>query len=198
MFHVERFVKFWPQGRVCPRGSLLSSARAKGCGIRFGCSNLSRPGELAKSARGAWAADCLSLRKDAKGLAPDDSDFETCGCPTLVALVLWSNRVGIECGVPPKPTRYHDQRCLHFITFSCYRRAPLLGSPAARVAFENELERVRHWYGCYVAGYVVMPEHVHLLISEPERSQLYVVIQMLKQITSRKLRTADLPGANPE
>jgi len=37
-----------------------------------------------------------------------------------------------------------------------------------------------------------MPEHVHLLISEPERSKLSVVIQMLKQITSQKLRAKDL------
>jgi len=36
-----------------------------------------------------------------------------------------------------------------------------------------------------------MPEHVHLLISEPERSTLSVVIQILKQITSRKLRRGD-------
>jgi REP-associated tyrosine transposase len=90
----------------------------------------------------------------------------------------------------PKPKRYQHQRCLHFITFSCYRRMPLLDSAAARDAFERELERVRHWYGCYVLGYVVMPEHVHLLISEPERSDLSVVIQMLKQITSRKLKSA--------
>ena len=56
-----------------------------------------------------------------------------------------------------------------------------------------ELERVRVWYGCSITGYVVMPEHVHLLISEPERSKLSVVIQMLKQITSQKLRAKDLP-----
>jgi len=37
-----------------------------------------------------------------------------------------------------------------------------------------------------------MPEHVHLLISEPERGQLSVAMQMLKQITSRKLRPAEL------
>jgi putative transposase len=88
----------------------------------------------------------------------------------------------------PKPKRYQHQRCLHFITFSCYRRMPLLDSVAARDRFERELERVRRWYGCAIVGYVVMPEHVHLLISEPERSQLSVVVQMLKQITSRKLR----------
>jgi putative transposase len=34
------------------------------------------------------------------------------------------------------------------------------------------LERVCRWYGFYVMGYVVMPEHVHLLISEPERGAL--------------------------
>jgi putative transposase len=88
----------------------------------------------------------------------------------------------------PKPKRYQYQCCLHFITFSCHRRMPLLYSVTAREIFEQELERVRRWYGCYVTGYVVMPEHVHLLISEPERNTLSVVIQMLKQITSHKLK----------
>ncbi len=91
-----------------------------------------------------------------------------------------------------KPKRYQQQRCLHFITFSCYRRLKLLDSPAARNLFERELERVRRWYGCYVTGYVVMPEHVHLLISEPERGGVSLVMQMLKQITSRRLRIPDL------
>jgi REP element-mobilizing transposase RayT len=38
-----------------------------------------------------------------------------------------------------------------------------------------------------------MPEHVHLLISEPQRAELSVVLQMLKQITSCQLRRADVP-----
>jgi REP element-mobilizing transposase RayT len=49
------------------------------------------------------------------------------------------------------------------------------------------LERVRRWYGFYVTGYVVMPEHVHLLISEPERGKLSTALQMLKQITAQQL-----------
>jgi putative transposase len=32
-----------------------------------------------------------------------------------------------------------------------------------------------------------MPEHVHLLVSEPERGSLRTVLQMLKQTVSRKL-----------
>jgi putative transposase len=92
-----------------------------------------------------------------------------------------------------KPVRYQNQGCLHFITFSCYQRMKLLDTAAARDTFEHELERVRRWYGCAVAGYVVMPEHVHLLIGEPEHGKLSLVIQMLKQITSRKLRPAGQP-----
>ena len=43
-------------------------------------------------------------------------------------------------------------------------------------------------YGFVVAGYVVMPEHVHLLVGEPRRSSLSVALQVLKQQTSRKLK----------
>ena len=62
--------------------------------------------------------------------------------------------------------RYQQSRQLHFVTFSCYRREPLLESPRSRDLFEGALERIRRGYGFYVSGYVVMPEHVHLLISE--------------------------------
>jgi len=92
-----------------------------------------------------------------------------------------------------KPVRYQHQNCLHFITFSCYRRMKLLDSSTARHVFEQELERVRRWYRCAIAGYVIMPEHVHLLISEPERKPLSVVLQMLKQTTSHKLGKNNLP-----
>ncbi len=76
---------------------------------------------------------------------------------------------------------------VHFITFSSYRRQPLLASCDAKRTVERTLERVRRWYGLVVTGYVVMPEHVHLLVSGPERSTLAVAIQMLKQITSQKI-----------
>ncbi len=83
--------------------------------------------------------------------------------------------------------RYQQTGDLHFITFSCHRRAPLLGSGSARDTFVATLERVRRWYGFYLTGFVVMPEHVHLLLSEPERGNFAVVLQMLKQIVSQKV-----------
>ena len=87
--------------------------------------------------------------------------------------------------------RFHASGCTHFITFSCYGRRRLLDSRGPAETFESDLERVREWYGLRIYAYVVMPEHVHLLLSEPLRSRLSVAIQMLKQIVSRKLRPAE-------
>jgi REP element-mobilizing transposase RayT len=84
-----------------------------------------------------------------------------------------------------------NKRCLHFITFRCHHRDPLLSDPQSCTIFEQTLERVRRWYGFFVTGYVVMPEHVHQWISEPERGRLSIALQMLKQITAQQLR---LPG----
>jgi putative transposase len=89
--------------------------------------------------------------------------------------------------VPWGLKRYQQTGDVHFITFSCYHREPLLGRAQARDTFVITLERVRRWYGLYVTGFAVMPEHVHLLLSEPERSNLAVALQMLKQIVSQEL-----------
>ena len=91
----------------------------------------------------------------------------------------------MPCGLK----RYQQTRQLHFVTFSCYHRRPLLADPQARGIFVQALETVRRWYGFWLIGYVVMPEHVHLLLSEPERKNLALVLQMLKQMVCRKLRS---------
>ena len=83
--------------------------------------------------------------------------------------------------------RYQQTRQLHFITFSCYRRLSYLGSDRVRELFESALERIRKKYKWAVIGYVVMPEHVHLLVSEPLRGNLAKAIQALKlSVTMRR------------
>lgn len=89
--------------------------------------------------------------------------------------------------MPSRLKRYQEAGHLHYVTFTCYHRIQYLNSALARDVFEQALERVRRWYNLQVIGYVVMPEHVHLLLSEPECSSLAVALQMLKQISSRKL-----------
>ena len=97
-------------------------------------------------------------------------------------------RVGSSALVRIKPKRYNGRGDLHFITFSCYQRRPLLGSVRARNLFVKTLGEVRAKHEFLLLGYVVMPEHVHLLISEPKQLTPSGVLQILKQRVSRKMR----------
>lgn len=83
--------------------------------------------------------------------------------------------------------RFQQSGQIHFITFCCYRRRQSLASPVSKRTFETALERVRRSFRLYVYGYVVMPEHVHVLLSEPKQQMLAVAIKSLKQGVSRRL-----------
>jgi putative transposase len=78
-------------------------------------------------------------------------------------------------------TRFQHSGQSHFVTFCCYHRRLSLTTDASRRIFESALERVRHSFRLQVYGYVVMPEHVHLLLSEPQRDTLADALKSLKQ-----------------
>ena len=82
--------------------------------------------------------------------------------------------------------RYQLSEQTHFVTFSCYRRIPRLSNDRVRDTFVESLERTRRKYGFRVYGYVVMPEHVHLLLSETESEVLATAIQALKLSVARR------------
>jgi putative transposase len=84
--------------------------------------------------------------------------------------------------------RYQQTGEFHFLTFSCYCRRPYLSTVAAMELFEDALERVRLRYFFAVAGYVVMPEHVHLLVNEPRLGLLSRSVQALKLSVSMRSR----------
>jgi putative transposase len=92
--------------------------------------------------------------------------------------------------MPTGLKRYHEAGGLHFITFSCVRHRPILGTAEARDLFLELLEGTRELYGMDVFGYVVMPTHVHLLVTEPEKAPLSLAMQILKQRFS-KTRTEE-------
>jgi len=83
--------------------------------------------------------------------------------------------------------RFQESGQSHFVTFCCYHRRRLLTTDASRQIFESALERVRRSFRLQVYGYVVMPEHVHLLLSEPEKETLADALKSLKQGVSRRL-----------
>ena len=79
-------------------------------------------------------------------------------------------RVGVLV-MPIGLKRHYGRGDLHFLTFSCYRRLPLLKTMRARHLFVQALGKIRERYKFLLVGYVVMPNHVHLLISERQRSR---------------------------
>jgi len=74
--------------------------------------------------------------------------------------------------------RHYGRGDLHFVTFSCYRRRPLLGTQRARDRFVRILNEVRCRHAFRLVGYVVMPEHVHLLLSEPKKGTASKILQV--------------------
>ena len=93
--------------------------------------------------------------------------------------------------------RYYGAGDLHFITCSCYRRQALLGTAQRRDLFLTVLEQVRKCYEFVVVGYVVMPEHVHLLISEPQKKNPSTVMQALKLGFARRVLAQARRRRNP-
>jgi putative transposase len=85
---------------------------------------------------------------------------------------------------------------LHFITLTCHQRLDYLGTPFARNIFENALQRTRRRYRLGVIGYVVMPEHVHLLLRGPSRKLLAAGLRSLK--LSMATRTMRWPFWQPQ
>jgi putative transposase len=84
--------------------------------------------------------------------------------------------------------RVYGLNDLHFITFSCYHRRPYLQCAESRTRFVELLSETRAKHSFRIGGYVVMPEHVHLLLSEPVDGLLSVAVQVLKQRVSYEMR----------
>jgi len=103
-------------------------------------------------------------------------------------LRVWQ-RVGASSYVMPKNLRRVTGRGdLHFITFCCYQRRALLGTVRARNLAAQILGEVRSKYGFMLVGYVIMPEHVHLLIGESRTVSPVKIVQVFKQRLSRRMR----------
>jgi putative transposase len=78
--------------------------------------------------------------------------------------------------MPKGLQRYYGNCHLHFVTCSCYHRQRWLDSTRRRDLFLKILEQTRQRYRFVVVGYVVMPEHFHLLIGEPEKGTVSTVM----------------------
>jgi putative transposase len=120
------------------------------------------------------------------------------GGPELAHFQLWD----VEAGTPDRAAMYSSRIMpaglvrlqqtghSHFITFTCYQRMEHLTNAQVCSVVLRALENTRSRYGLRVFGFVLMPEHVHLLLSEPERGTLARALQSLKSASARMARGA--------
>ena len=75
----------------------------------------------------------------------------------------------------------------HELTFSCYRRLPLLSKDRSRHWFIEALGRARQRRQFELWAYVIMPEHVHVLLY-PKASQydMAAILKSIKQPVARR------------
>src|SRR5216684_8313469 len=85
--------------------------------------------------------------------------------------------------------RFQESGQTHFLTFSCYRRQANFSSAETYDLLLQCLENMRRRFSLCIYGYVVMPEHVHLLVNEPKQVSLAGAIHFLKLSFAKQLRS---------
>jgi putative transposase len=93
-----------------------------------------------------------------------------------------------------EPKAPHRKRCkrwdilwsAHFLTFSCFKRQPFLAKDRPIGWFLDSIRRARHEHPFDLWGFVIMPEHAHLLIWPHEGVKISPLLKSLKQPVSQK------------
>jgi putative transposase len=80
----------------------------------------------------------------------------------------------------------HDGRA-RFVTFCTHKRIPVLTNTPFRKIIVECLEEVRKNYNLRLLGYVIMPEHVHLVVVPPKELKFGPVIGELKHISAKRI-----------
>jgi len=97
----------------------------------------------------------------------------------------------------PKLRHYDNLGTSRFVTFSSYRRRKYLLEPGTPELIIAQLRAAREKYLLKFWGYVIMPEHVHLVLLPPDGMKLGLLIREIKSKMARQyfsVRTQGIDG----
>ncbi|MEM7812881.1 MAG: transposase [Planctomycetota bacterium] len=87
----------------------------------------------------------------------------------------------------PSRRTYDSERCVHFLTFSCYRRRKLLRhAQPAKIVVGQLARRLADRDGLCL-GFVIMPDHVHAMVWFPESGRLAEFMDVWKAESSKTI-----------
>ena len=88
----------------------------------------------------------------------------------------------MERGIRKTREAWDEPGHAHFLTYSCYRRLPLLSRDRTRGWVVKAMHAVRRDLESALWTYVIMPEHVHLLLCPRRpRYEMRVILWALKR-----------------
>ena len=84
--------------------------------------------------------------------------------------------------------RYETLGELRFLTFSCYHHLPLFNNDAIKDEFVRALDNARRRTNCRIIAWVIMPNHVHMLVAPSlPLHPIPVFLNCLKRPFARKI-----------
>jgi REP element-mobilizing transposase RayT len=91
--------------------------------------------------------------------------------------------------------RYRIEGSIFYITSNVYNRIRILTRPSFIIPIIDSLNYYRYQYTCKLIGYVIMPDHIHLLIWPQEAPVVTDFMRDFKRFTSGRItRQAKLEG----
>ncbi len=90
--------------------------------------------------------------------------------------------------MPQRKTRqrYDTRGDAHFLTFSCFRRLPLLNRDRTRLWLVEAIDLGRQTAPFDLWAFVIMPEQAHLVIRPHEDVRISMMLKTIKQSVARK------------
>ncbi len=83
--------------------------------------------------------------------------------------------------------RFNEPGHAHALTFSCFRRQPFLAEDRSRLWFVDAVDRAREKHRFHVWAYVIMPEHIHLVVWPTEAVyDIGDILNLIKQSVVRR------------
>lgn len=86
----------------------------------------------------------------------------------------------------PKLKHFDNTGTARFITFICYRKEPSLVDDLAKQILIRFIDQTRQKYKFKLLGYVIMPDHVHLVLHPLDGTPMGTVIGEIKSLSARE------------
>jgi REP element-mobilizing transposase RayT len=96
---------------------------------------------------------------------------------------------------PVTEKRYRIEGSIYYITSVIYTRSKIFTRPSFVIPIIDSLNYYRYQYCCKIIGFVIMPDHIHLLIWPQEEEAVTDFMRDFKRFTSGRItRQAKVEG----